>query len=115
MAAAAAALGVAATRALESGAGPRGVLLIDLRASARPARGSVLASTEARSIEEVCGQRPDLSAAARGRLCFAVPSGRPTRPERAALLADLLVPELGRLSSSPSVTRPTSVPSSTLR
>jgi Transglycosylase SLT domain/D-alanyl-D-alanine carboxypeptidase len=93
--AAAAALGVAATRALDSSEGSRGVMVIDFRASARPARGSVLASTEARSLEEICGQRRDLRAAARGRLCFAIPSGRPTRSERVAMLADLLAPELG--------------------
>ena len=129
VAAAGAALGVAAARALEAvtigleaSTGSKGVLVADLRTSAQPPRGSVLASTDARSLENACRQHTVFRAAARGRLCFAVPVGEPTRDDRGAsntdladLLIDLLDPELGAASSSQSATRPPFAPLSTRR
>jgi hypothetical protein len=87
----AAALAVSATR----GRAEAGVALIDLRSSARPLRGSVLASSQARSIESLCGEHPGLRPAARGRVCFLTAAGEPSVRERAELLGELLSPGLG--------------------
>ncbi len=93
--AAAAGLAVAAT----AGRSPEdpGTLVIDLRRSARVMRGSVLASASARSVESLCRAHPGLRAAARGRVCFAVPiAGRESGAVgRAELLSDLVSPGLG--------------------
>jgi Transglycosylase SLT domain/D-alanyl-D-alanine carboxypeptidase/Putative Flp pilus-assembly TadE/G-like len=70
LAAAAAAVGIAATPV--DGDGPR-TLLVDLRSDAGPARGTVFASAAARELEEACRISTSLSGVARGRLCFAVP------------------------------------------
>jgi hypothetical protein len=67
--AAAAAVAVAATP-LEGASGS--TLLLDLRAGARPPRGTVLASAAARELESTLREQGRLRGAARGRLCFAV-------------------------------------------
>jgi hypothetical protein len=94
VAAMAAALAVSAGRGRAGGA-DSGVSLIDLRSSARPLRGAVLASSQARSIESLCREHPGLRPAARGRVCFLTAAGEPSGPERAELLDDLLSPGLG--------------------
>ena len=94
VAAMAAALAVSASRG-RAGRAESGVALIDLRSSARPLRGAVLASSRARSIESLCREHPGLRPAARGRVCFLTAAGEPSGPERAELLSDLLSPELG--------------------
>ena len=94
VAAMAAALAVSASRG-RAGRAESGVALIDLRSSARPLRGAVLASSRARSIESLCREHPGLRPAARGRVCFLTAAGEPSGPERAELLSDLLSPGLG--------------------
>ncbi len=55
----------------------------------------MLASTAARELEASCSRIPGVAAAARGRLCFVAPADRGAGLEPAALLNDLLDPELG--------------------
>lgn len=86
--AAAAAVAVAATPTEGDWAG---TLLLDLRETARPPRGTLLASSSARGLERSCSEGSCLRAAARGRLCFATSheSGEPTSALRSALDPDL--------------------------
>lgn len=96
--AAAAALAVAVSGSRGDGSADqpdRGTVMIDLRRSPRVLRGAVLASSGARSIEALLREHPGLLANARGRVCFAAPTGDPNEAERAELLSDLLGPGLG--------------------
>ena len=84
--AAAAAVAVAATPV---GTDWGGTVVLDLRTDARVPRGAVLAASTARSLELTCGERDDLRAAARGRLCFAA-LARPGDSSAATMLASFL-------------------------
>lgn len=85
----AAAVAVAAS-SVESGA--ESALLIDLRSSPRPWRGTLLASAGARQLEAAAVDAMGLRAAARGRICFATP--REAGTEVADLIGQLAEPEL---------------------
>ena len=92
--AAAAAVAVAATPV---GTDWGGTVVLDLRTDARAPRGAVLAAAPARSLELTCGERDDLRAAARGRLCFATRVGAghaPAAETLASFLADGIGPSL---------------------
>ena len=88
--AAAAAVGVAAALRIEE---PDGALVLDVRRAARVPRGTLLASSPARSLEASILQQEGLRAAARGRLCFAAADPPSMAPdERIEALAELLDP-----------------------
>ncbi|MCO5326467.1 MAG: transglycosylase SLT domain-containing protein [Solirubrobacterales bacterium] len=84
----AAAVAVAATT---TDPGAEGALILDLRRSPRPPRGTLLASTAARRLEGAAATL-DLRAAARGRVCFAVPGDAGS--DAASVVARLGEPEI---------------------
>ncbi len=86
LAAAAAAVGVAAT---PPEADVR-TLLVDLRGEARPPRGTVFAGAAARELEGACRASESLRGAARGRLCFATAPDAADADGRAAALGEAL-------------------------
>ncbi|MFN8152498.1 MAG: transglycosylase SLT domain-containing protein [Solirubrobacterales bacterium] len=85
----AAAVAVAAS-SVEPGA--ESALLVDLRSSPRPWRGTLLASAGARQLEAVAVDAMGLRAVARGRICFAAP--REPGADAASVVAHLAEPEL---------------------
>lgn len=67
-------------------------LVVDLRSSPRPLRGTLLASAAARRLEAAAAEVMELRSAARGRVCFASP--RQAGRDGADFVAELPAPEL---------------------